>query len=118
MTYGAYLRLCRQIAGRGKVNKTDFSKQLGMSDPEHYIGAENDKPGRKPSVDLLERAAQAAGFEFTDFIQRPGKKRGLTAKKRQLVNTLELLLALNDPEVDVIFEGMIVTFGKEYLQKR
>lgn len=120
MTYGTFLRQCRQRAGGGKLNKTDFSRRLGMANPEHYIGNENDKPGRKPSLDLLERAAREAGFEFTECIQFPTKEKRqrLTVKLRQDVTTIEELLALGDPEIELWFHASTKAFAKAYLQRR
>jgi hypothetical protein len=46
---------------------------MGYVDPDHTIGAMNDKAGKEPSLDMLQRAAKAAGFEFDDCLRKPKK---------------------------------------------
>lgn len=70
MTYGEYLRYCIRRTG-DDITKTEFAHMLGLKDADHFIGATNDKPDKRPSIDLLERAARVAGFEFIDCIQEP-----------------------------------------------
>ena len=116
MTYGEYLRYCRTLAG--SPTKTDFARMLEMKVGDHYIGAENDTWNKKPSLDLLERAAKKVGLEFSDFIQEPPKlKKELSPKHKSLIRKCEaLLLAGGEPEL--WFEANIVTFYKAYFHRR
>lgn len=90
MTYGQFLRYCRTLAG--VETKSEFSRKLGMLNPDHYIGTENDIAGKKPSLELLERAARLAGHEFEDAIQEfeppkyPGKHKRIHDELDQLLN--------------------------------
>lgn len=117
MTYGEYLRFCRKLAGMEK--KTDFARKLGLLDCDHYIGAENDVPSKKPSLDLLERAARAVDMEFSQFIQEP-KPRKLSRKHEQLHRQLQELLDLTgqDAEAALWLEISIRTFFKAYFKRR
>jgi transcriptional regulator with XRE-family HTH domain len=100
------------------ATKSDFSRLLNLKDPDHYIGAENDTPGKKPSLDLLERAAQAAGFEFTDFIQTPKKTKNSPEEEQLIRQLLELLRYQDDDgEVSTWMRVSVQTFHHDYLTK-
>lgn len=73
MTYGEFLRHCMKVAGC--ETKNAFATLLGMKDPDHFVGATNDRPDKKPSLELLEKAAKAIGLQFDDFIQLPKENR-------------------------------------------
>lgn len=78
--------------------KTEFSRVLGFIDPDHYTGAENDKAGKEPSRQMLEKAAQAAGFAFTDCIQLPNDKMAKLSKEHDKVHRkLQDLLDAPEP---------------------
>jgi hypothetical protein len=113
MTYGEFLRACRTRAG-GET-KSDFSRRLGLKDPDHYIGAENDTPGKRPSLDILERAARLAGFEFQECIVLPesGSSRPVP-KHEKLHRQLQELLEREDEAADWI-GGNISTFHRAYV---
>lgn len=117
MTYGEFLRYCRALDG--SPTKTDFARKLGLKDGDHYIGAENDKPDKKPSVDLMERAAKLVGLEFTDFIQEPPKRKHASSRKHLALSRKFMeLLESGDMEVEIFFETAVETFHKSYLKKR
>lgn len=109
MTYGEFLRYCRQLCG--VETKSDYARQLGFIDNDHYIGAENDKDGKRPSIDLLERAARSTGHEFTDAIQPfPDQKPKHDPEHLHLADQLLELLALEDKEVTQFFRAAIRVF--------
>ena len=113
MTYGEFLRFCRTKAG--SATKAEFARKMGFVDPEHYVGAEHDKPSLKPSLDLLEHAAQAAGFELQDFLQKPsGQHTPRSREHEQLHRQLQDLLNLAD-EATAWVIGNIRTFHKAYV---
>ena len=115
MTYGEFLRFCRLKAG--SETKTDFARKLNMLDGDHYTGAENDRPHRKPSLDLLERAAQLAGLEFQDFIQKPPGQRTPRSREREKLHAqLDQLLDYtgDSGEVSTWFRVSIETFCRDY----
>jgi len=114
VTYGEFLRFCRLTAKFDR--KTDFARKLGMKDSDHYIGAENDKPNKKPSLDLLERAAQEAGLQFTDFLQQP-QKRKLSREHESLHTKLQELLDAGGDEA-VWIEGNLIIFHKAKFRRR
>jgi hypothetical protein len=90
MTYGEFLTYCCKVAG---LTKSEMSRKLGMLDPDHFIGATNDKPGKAPSRELLERAASLAGFQFTDCIYEPKEHiKPFSRKHEQLHRKLQDLL--------------------------
>lgn len=115
MTFGEFLRACRKLAG--SETKSDFARRLGLKDPDHYIGAENDTLGKRPSIDLLEAAAQLAGFSFHDCIVLPGKHHEpLTKDHQQLHRLLQEILDLNDDEAAPWISGNIRTFHRAYIR--
>lgn len=113
VTYGEFLRYCRNLAG--VETKSEYARKLGMIDNDHYIGSENDKEGKKPSLDLLERAARSTGHEFTDAIQ-PFRERKVPQAIERLQTQLRELLELNDPEVTKFLELAITRFHKFYMR--
>lgn len=81
----------------------------------HYVGAENDREEKKPSLDLLERAAKAAGFEFQDFINPPKEKLSkeqFPAEHRELHRQLHALLSRNDDVSDWIASNISVFYHR------
>jgi transcriptional regulator with XRE-family HTH domain len=116
VTYGEFLRWCRTKAGY--ETKTDFARKLSMLDGDHYTGAENDKANRKPSLDLMERAARLAGLEFQDFIQAPaaGEHTPRSREREKLHRQLDELLDFKDDdgEVSAWFRVSIQTFYRDY----
>lgn len=116
MTYGEFLRTCRILAG--VETKSEFSRKLGFKDPDHYIGSENDSAARKPSLDLLERAAELAGLHFEDCIKIPEASVKKTTKEhdkthRQLQEILE-----NGGDAADWISGNIHTFHRAYVVSR
>jgi len=103
----------------GVETKSDFSRKLGLKDPDHYIGAENDTPGKRPSLDIIEGAARLAGFEFTDCIHLPGAD--LSAKINRARDKLhrqldEILEAGGNPALWI--SGNISTFHDAHIKRR
>lgn len=110
------MRFCRKLAG--SPTKTDFARKLGMKDGDHYIGAENDVASKKPSLDLLERAAHQIDLEFSDFIQQPPARKHKVSRKHQRLLNLCLELLESGGEAELWIEGNIVTFHKAYIRLR
>lgn len=111
VTYGQFLRYCRQKAGID--SKTDFARKLGMYAANHYIGAENDREQKKPSLDLLERAAREAGLDFRDFINPPKEKLGgFPRQHRELHVQLQALLDRDDDVSDWIASNISVFYHR------
>lgn len=116
MTYGDFLRFCRRKAG--SATKAEFARKLGYADGDHYVGAENDKSTRKPSLGLLERAAQAAGMNFQDFIQKPkGQRVRRSSEHEKLHSQLQELLDLGGESTDWIAAN-IRAFHQSYVERR
>jgi transcriptional regulator with XRE-family HTH domain len=118
VTYGAFLTYCCNLAG---FTKSEMSRKLGMLDPDHFIGATNDKPGKAPSRELLERAARLAGFEFTDWINEPKQHMNpLSRKHEQLHRKLQDLLdyTADNGEVADYFITGIETFHTRVFRRR
>lgn len=116
MTYGEFLRYCRLKAG--VETKSEFARKLGFIDNDHYIGSENDKEGKKPSLDLLERAARATGHEFTEAIHKFEERESRYSPAEQVLhNQLHELLNVEHlvkgvsreeaEEVSKIFTGIL-----------
>lgn len=117
MTYGQFLKRCRDLAGI--KTKSDFARLLGYLNVHHYIAAENDKEGKRPSLDLLERAARAAGVSFADYIQVPPElAKPLSRGHQELHRQLQELLDLGDDQVDNHFQLGVEVFRKVHFRKR
>jgi hypothetical protein len=113
MTYGQILRYFREKAGN--ESKTAFARRLGMMASNHYIGAENDREEKKPSLDLLERAAKLAGLEFQDFINPPHENRSekqFRVENRELHRQLEAVLNRDDDVSDWLASNISVFYHR------
>jgi len=85
---------------------------------DHYIGAENDRDGKKPSIDLMERAAKIAGLEFQDFINTPEKEQTPRSRAHQALHRqLQALLDREDEASDWIAANISVYY-KAYFRRR
>ena len=117
MTYGQFLKYCRTLAG--VATKSEFSRKLGMLNPDHYIGTENDNAGKKPSLELLERAARLAGHEFHDAIQE-FKPLKYSREHKKIHDQLQELLDLQgvDSEAGEWIAANVRTFHRAYLRRR
>jgi len=116
MTTGELLRYFRTLAGI--ETKSEFARQLGFKDPDHYTGSENDTPGKEPSLDLLRKAARLAGVELEDYIHIPESKRKPISKEHEKVHRqLQDLLDVGGEAGDWI-SGNIKTFHRSYCRRR
>lgn len=123
VTYGEFLRHCQQVSKC--PTKTEFAKLIGMRDPDHLIGAMNDRPGKEPSLDLLERAARAIGAHFQDYIQIPKQKSKtvitseykIKREDQAIIRQLIELMQLNEKDVGEWIRGNIKTFHRAYLRR-
>ena len=116
MTYGELLRHFR--LSLGIENKSEFARRLGMKDPDHYIGAENDKESRKPSLDLLEAAAKLAGKKLEDYLQIPVEsKKPVTREDGRLHRQLQDLLDLGGEAGDLV-RSTISAYHRLYSRRR
>jgi transcriptional regulator with XRE-family HTH domain len=113
MTYGEILRTFRAMAGID--TKSEFSRMLGLKDPDHYIGAENDAPGKRPSLDILEKAAQLAGINFQDCLRIPAaNSKKVNKEDEKLHRQLQEILDRKD-EAAMWISGNITTFHRAYV---
>jgi hypothetical protein len=121
MTYGEFLRRCRLKTAENAsktINKTDFSRLLGLKDGDHYSGAENDAPGKKPGRELLEAAARLAGLEFEDCIVFPDERASRMSKQHEkLHRQLQEVLQLEQRIADALAIN-VETFHNNYVRKR
>jgi hypothetical protein len=140
LTYGEFLRACRMIAARNlyietekknkgaesgdllqaaeTLTKSDFSRMLGLLDPDHYIGAENDKPGKVPSRELLEAAAKVAGLNFQDCIQIPKEHAQQPDREQQKLIRMLLDILNSGGNGAEWIRGNILTFHETHVRGR
>lgn len=100
MTYSEFLSACRTLAKY--ENKSEFARKLGVK-PGTYIRAESGN--RPPGRELLEEAAQLAGFSLQDCLKIPVKVSTPTEDK-EAIN--EFRRALSDHRRDVA-RGVVTT---------
>ena len=100
MTYVEYLAGCRFLIakkeGHEEITRAEFALKCGQAAGKEYTEAyfRNIEEGyQKPGRELLEAAAQAAGFDFESSLQLPARPPVPSRKETAIRNFMK---ALND----------------------
>jgi transcriptional regulator with XRE-family HTH domain len=116
MTLGEFLTFCQKRAGI--ETKSEFARKLGMKDADHLTGAMNDKERKRPSLDVLERAAELAGLKLEDCLVIPETHQTEVSRKHARIHRqLQYLLDLGG-EAGEWIAGNIITYYKAYFRRR
>jgi hypothetical protein len=87
-----------------------------LKDPDHYTGAENDVAGKLPSRELLEAAAEKAGFTFEECISLPLRHRHLPSKEHEELQRKLLEILKLDDATSVAIAVNVETFHQTWVR--